>query len=79
MWGDTVNTASRMESHGIPGRIQVSETTYERLRGSFEFEQRGEVDVRGKGVMTTYLLVGRQAGAGVVAAAVASGGEGTSR
>lgn len=63
VWGDTVNTASRMESHGIPGRIQVTDTTYERLRGSFEFEKRGVVDVRGKGPMTTYLLRGRRPGA----------------
>ena len=60
VWGDTVNTASRMESHGIPSRIQVTESTYQRLRGSFEFERRGEIEVRGKGMMTTYLLVGRR-------------------
>jgi len=49
-----------MESHGIPSRIQVTESTYQRLRGSFEFERRGEIEVRGKGMMTTYLLVGRR-------------------
>ena len=63
VWGDTVNTASRMESHGVPGRIQVTESTYERLRDTFEFEERGVVDVRGKGEMRTYLLIGRRAGA----------------
>ncbi len=62
VWGDTVNTASRMESHGVPGRIHVTETTYERLKGAFVFEKRGEVDVRGKGPMTTYFLVGRRVG-----------------
>jgi len=73
VWGDSVNTASRMESHGIPGRIQVTESTYERLRGSFEFERRGEIDVRGKGPMTTYLLVGRRRDARVPAGASSAG------
>jgi PAS domain S-box-containing protein len=56
LWGDTVNTASRMESHGIPGCIQVSETTYQILRDKFLFEQRGAIDVKGKGQMQTYFL-----------------------
>jgi adenylate cyclase len=56
LWGDTVNTASRMESHGLPGEIQVSEQTYELLKKSFSFEERGEIDVKGKGLMKTYLL-----------------------
>jgi class 3 adenylate cyclase len=60
VWGDTVNTASRMESHGVPGHIQVTEATYQRLNPSFEFTERGEVDIRGKGVMTTYLLLRRR-------------------
>jgi adenylate cyclase len=59
LWGDTVNTASRMESHGIPGRIQVTETTYRILRDCYSFEKRGVIDVKGKGPMPTYLLVGR--------------------
>ena len=59
LWGDTVNTASRMESHGLPGHIQVSRRTYERLKGRYELRERGELDVKGKGPMTTYLLVGR--------------------
>jgi class 3 adenylate cyclase len=59
LWGDTVNTASRMESSGLPGRIQVTAATYERLRGGYRFEERGEVDVKGKGRMPVYLLVGR--------------------
>ena len=58
LWGDTVNTASRMESHGLAGRIQVSEATYERLRGRYRFERRGGVAIKGKGVIDTYLLVG---------------------
>ncbi len=56
LWGDTVNTASRMESSGLPGRIQVTETTYKLLRDQFELEERGAVEVKGKGLMTTYLL-----------------------
>jgi class 3 adenylate cyclase len=58
LWGDTVNTASRMESHGLPGRIHVTEATYEHLREDFELESRGVVDIKGKGPMTTYLLAG---------------------
>ncbi len=60
LWGDTVNTASRMESHGVPGAIQVSERTYERLRGGYELCRRGTIEVKGKGPMTTYLLLGRR-------------------
>lgn len=59
LWGDTVNTASRMESHGLAGRIQVSEATYRRLRNRYEFEDRGEIEVKGKGRRRAYLLVGR--------------------
>ncbi|MCT7987317.1 adenylate/guanylate cyclase domain-containing protein [Laspinema olomoucense] len=58
LWGDTVNTASRMESHGIPGQIQVSEVTYFLLRDRFQFESRGTINVKGKGMMKTYLLLG---------------------
>jgi adenylate cyclase len=61
LWGDTVNTASRMESHGLPGAIQVTERAYLRLAPAFEFEDRGVVDVKGKGPMRTYLLLGRRA------------------
>ena len=64
VWGDTVNTASRMESQGIPGRIQVSETTWNALRDRYDFEARGEVDIKGKGPMSTWLLRGRRAPAG---------------
>ncbi|MGC9503628.1 adenylate/guanylate cyclase domain-containing protein [Baaleninema sp.] len=60
LWGDTVNTASRMESHGIANTIQVTEATYERLKASFCFERRGVIEVKGKGKMTTYLLLDRK-------------------
>jgi class 3 adenylate cyclase len=60
LWGDTVNTASRMESHGVPNRVHVTEATYEALRGTFELESRGAHEIKGKGVMTTYLLVRRR-------------------
>lgn len=59
VWGDTVNTASRMESHGFPGQIQISETTYDLIKGSFHCEPRGLIDVKGKGLMKTYLLKSR--------------------
>jgi adenylate cyclase len=60
LWGDTVNTASRMESHGVPGAIQVTETTYRRLKDRYRLERRGLVTIKGKGPMETYLLVGRR-------------------
>jgi adenylate cyclase len=60
LWGDTVNIASRMESQGVVGGIQVTEETYERLREYYEFEERGFIDVKGKGEMRTYLLVSRK-------------------
>ena len=59
LWGDTVNTASRMESHGVPGRIQVTEATARRLAGRFRFEAREPMDIKGKGRLVTYLLAGR--------------------
>jgi class 3 adenylate cyclase len=59
VWGDTVNTASRLESHGVPGRIQVSRSTYERLGDRYAFEPRGEVELKGKGRVETWLVVGR--------------------
>ena len=60
LWGDTVNTASRMESHGLAGGIQVTAATYEKLRDKYEFRERGMVLVKGKGEMVTYLLTGRK-------------------
>jgi class 3 adenylate cyclase len=59
LWGDTVNTASRMESHGIAGCIQVTERTYQRLRDRYRFQRRGPIPVRGMGEMVTFFLVGR--------------------
>jgi adenylate cyclase len=61
VWGDTVNTASRMESHGIPGRVQVTEQVVRAAPG-FEFEPRSPIEVKGKGEMATYFLVGRASG-----------------
>jgi guanylate cyclase len=61
LWGDTVNTASRMESHAPPGAIQVTERTYRLLADDFEFERRTGVPVKGKGDMTTYILLGERA------------------
>lgn len=58
LWGDTVNTASRMESHGLPGRIQVSDSTRAALGESFTVDERGVIDVKGKGPMRTWLLTG---------------------
>jgi adenylate cyclase len=58
LWGDTVNTASRMELHAAPGTIQVTERAYERLRHGYELQPRGSIDVKGKGPMDAYLLAG---------------------
>jgi adenylate cyclase len=60
LWGDAVNTASRMESHSLPGRIQLTEAMRLRLDDSFQLESRGLVDVKGKGVMPTWFLNGRR-------------------
>jgi PAS domain S-box-containing protein len=56
LWGDTVNIASRMESHGEVGRIQVTQAVYQRLKNRYEFQERGAIDIKGKGFMTTYWL-----------------------
>ena len=58
LWGDTVNTASRMESHGIPGCIQICENSYHLLKDKYILEKRGLVKIKGKGEMITYLLQG---------------------
>lgn len=60
LWGDTVNIASRMESHGVAGGIQVTEATYQHLKATHFFEPRGVIQVKGRGEMTTYWLKGRQ-------------------
>jgi class 3 adenylate cyclase len=56
LWGDTVNLASRMESHGIPGAIQVTRPVYEKLRSRYSFEERGPIEVKGKGTVETWVL-----------------------
>ena len=62
LWGDTVNTASRMESHGMGGEIQVTRATYEKLKDEFVLEPRGSIDVKGKGELETWLLKGKKDG-----------------
>ena len=59
IWGDTVNVASRMESSGQPGRVQISDATYQLIRDDFECELRGEIEVKGKGLMRTWFVLGR--------------------
>lgn len=61
LWGNTVNVASRMESQGLPGCIQVSFDTYEQLKDKFIFEERGIISIKGKGDMKTYWLKGYKA------------------
>ncbi|HNI60226.1 MAG TPA: adenylate/guanylate cyclase domain-containing protein, partial [Pseudomonadota bacterium] len=61
LWGDTVNTASRMESHGVVGRVQCSQQVVEALSDRYEFEPRGDITIRGKGTLPVWLLVGKRA------------------
>ena len=65
LWGDTVNTAARMESHGVPGRIQVTAAVRDALAGTHRFEERGPVEIKGKGNLTTYFLIGRRISQGI--------------
>ena len=51
-----MNTASRMESHGEPGRVQISEATFELVRDEFACEARGDIDIKGKGLMKTWFV-----------------------
>lgn len=59
LWGDTVNVASRMESHGTPGEIQMTAATYSHLKDYYDLQERGTIAIKGKGEMTTYWLKGR--------------------
>lgn len=60
LWGDAVNIASRMESHGVAGSIQVSAETYKLLQDNYLFQERGVISIKGKGEMSTYLLISRK-------------------
>lgn len=60
IWGDAVNTASRMESSGEPGKIQISEKFYEQIKNDYECQYRGQTDIRGKGNMNLYFLLGKK-------------------
>ncbi|MES2766898.1 MAG: adenylate/guanylate cyclase domain-containing protein [Bacteroidota bacterium] len=60
IWGDTVNTANRMESHGEPDKIHCSEKVFKALKDKFDFEERGEMEIKGKGKMKTYFLIGEK-------------------
>lgn len=71
IWGDTVNTASRMESHGVPGRVQISGATYCRVRDAFECEPRGKIEIKGKGPIEAWLVVGAAEGNRVAPAGAA--------
>jgi class 3 adenylate cyclase len=62
LWGDTVNTASRMESHGVTGAIQVSAATHQLIESDYNFTRRELSQVKGKGAMTAWLLTGRRSG-----------------
>ena len=56
MWGDTINIASRMESSGEPGRIQVAKAAFLKLKNKYELEPRGSIDIKGKGELETWFL-----------------------
>src|SRR5690606_27805111 len=60
LWGDAVNVASRMESHGIPGKIQCTTAVRERLEDRYLFETRGLVEIKGKGDILTHLIMGKK-------------------
>jgi class 3 adenylate cyclase len=65
LWGDTVNTASRMQTAGVAGCIQVTQRARQLLGDRYQFRERGRIQVRGKGEMRTYFLVGRAADHGI--------------
>ena len=56
IWGDTVNTASRMESSSLPGKINISESTYQLIKNKFACEYRGEIEAKNKGYINMYFL-----------------------
>ena len=60
LWGDAVNVASRMESHGLAGGIQVTAATYELLKDQYDFWHRGKIFIKGRGEMDTYMLLDRK-------------------
>ena len=62
VWGDAVNTASRMESFGEPGKIQISEEFYDCIKSEYDCDYRGQTDIKGKGPMNLYFLKGRKKG-----------------
>ena len=61
LWGDAVNTASRMESHGTGGKIQSTEATYDLIKDEFVCEPRGTIQVKGKGPMPVWHVLGAEA------------------
>jgi guanylate cyclase len=63
LWGDTVNLAARMESHGVPGRVQVSSETHELIKHDFDCECRGTIPIKGKGEMVTWFVLGPKSAA----------------
>jgi class 3 adenylate cyclase len=68
VWGDTVNVASRLESQGQPGRIHISDATWALVREDFDADAPGTIELKGRGPMTTYLVIGpRRAAPSVVA------------
>ena len=67
LWADVVNTASRMESHGVAGRIQVTDATRQRLNGAFLLEERGVIPVKNRGMVHTWFLNGRNGSLGISA------------
>ena len=56
LWGDTVNIASRLESHGIPGAIQISDATWSRVRGTVTARPRGPIELKGRGTVETFVI-----------------------
>ncbi|KAL4630993.1 adenylate cyclase type 1-like [Arapaima gigas] len=73
IWGNTVNVASRMDSTGVQGKIQVTEDVYRMLKGSYELVCRGKVSVKGKGEMLTYFLEGKCPGSGSISRPLSRG------